>query len=202
MNMVGTPCSPVQRSASTASSVADRVEALRRANHRRAVGDASQIAQHHAEAMIIGHRDAQPVVRRQPHRLADEIAVVEDVVVGQRRALGRAGGAGGELDVDGIVELQRRAENGQRLAPGGARRGGDVGEIECPAVASLPRRMTISSSAAAPPRGGRARRRRSRARSRAARRNSRSPWAGAEDQRPAADFSHRIFELMRPVGRD
>ncbi len=39
---------------------------------------------------------------------ADEIAVVEDVVMRQRRALGRAGGAGGVLDVDGIVALQFR----------------------------------------------------------------------------------------------
>ena len=43
-------------------------------------------------------------------RLADEEAVVEDVVVRQRRALGRAGGAAGELDVDRIVELQLSAD--------------------------------------------------------------------------------------------
>ena len=43
-----------------------------------------------------------------------KIAVVEDVVVRQRHALGRAGGAAGELDVDGIVELQRLAECRER----------------------------------------------------------------------------------------
>ena len=36
----------------------------------------------------------------------------------QRRALRRAGGAGGELDVDRVVELQRRAELGQARALG------------------------------------------------------------------------------------
>ena len=119
MNMVGTPCSPVQRSASTASSVADRIEPFGRAHHRGAVGDAGEVAEHHAEAVIVRHRDAELVVRGEPHRLADEIAVVDDVVMGQRRALRRAGGAGGELDVDRVVELQRRAEVRQRL---GARR--------------------------------------------------------------------------------
>ncbi len=39
---------------------------------------------------------------------ADEIAVVEDVVMRQRRPLGRARGAGGVLDVDGVVALQLR----------------------------------------------------------------------------------------------
>ena len=41
------------------------------------------------------------------HRAGDEEAVVQDVVVGQRRALREAGRAAGELDVDRLVELQR-----------------------------------------------------------------------------------------------
>ena len=39
----------------------------------------------------------------------------------QRDALGRSGGAAGKLDVDGIVELQRLGERGER-ARGGVRR--------------------------------------------------------------------------------
>ena len=57
----------------------------------------------------------------QAHRAADEIAVVEDVVMRQRHALGRARGAAGELDVDGIVELQRLGRVPQ-AARGAARR--------------------------------------------------------------------------------
>ena len=61
MNIVGTPYSAVQRSASTVSSVGQRIEALARIDHRRAVRDAGEIADHHAEAVIERHRNAQPV---------------------------------------------------------------------------------------------------------------------------------------------
>ena len=84
----------------------ERVEALAGEHHRRAVRDARQIADHHAEAMIERHRDAHLVALGEAHRLAEEEAVVQDVVVRQRRALRRAGGARGELDVDRVVELQ------------------------------------------------------------------------------------------------
>ena len=71
----------------TASQRRQRIEALAGIDHRRAVGDAGEVAEHHAEAVIERHRDAEPVVLGEAHRLADEVAVVEDVVVGQRRAL-------------------------------------------------------------------------------------------------------------------
>ena len=93
MNMVGTPYRAVQRSASTVFEHGAGVEALAGIDHRGAVRHAGQIAQHHAEAVVERHRDAQAVVLGEAHRLADEEAVVEDVVVRQRRALGRAGGA-------------------------------------------------------------------------------------------------------------
>ncbi|GCC46801.1 hypothetical protein chiPu_0030737, partial [Chiloscyllium punctatum] len=66
--------------------------------------------------MIERHRDADAILLGQAHGAAGEVAVVEDVVVGQRHALGRAGGAAGELDVDGVVELQARAERDKLLA--------------------------------------------------------------------------------------
>jgi hypothetical protein len=71
------------------------------------VGEAGQIAQHHAEAVVQRHGDAQAVLGREPHAFANEETVVQDVAVRQRRALGEARGAAGELDVDGIGVLQR-----------------------------------------------------------------------------------------------
>jgi hypothetical protein len=71
------------------------------------MGEAGQIAQHHAEAVIQRHGNAQPVLGREAHAFANEKAVVEDVAVRQRRALGKARGAAGELDIDGIVVAER-----------------------------------------------------------------------------------------------
>src|SRR6516162_8379515 len=105
MNIVGTPCTAVQRSASSASSV-QRIEALARIDHRRPVRQATEIADHHAETVIERHRDAHPVVLGQLHRFADEEPIVEDVVMAERGALRKAGGGAGELDVDWVVELQ------------------------------------------------------------------------------------------------
>ena len=87
-----------------------RIEAFARKHHAGAVRQRRKIAQHHAEAVIERHRDAQPVLRREPHRLADEEAVVEDIVMRQRRAFGKAGRARSELDVDRLVELQNRRQ--------------------------------------------------------------------------------------------
>ena len=67
-------------------------------------------AEHHAEAMIHRDRDTHPVGIAEFHLKATEIGVVDDVVVGERRRLGPARGAGGELDVDRVVELQKPGE--------------------------------------------------------------------------------------------
>ena len=93
-----------------------RIEALAGKDHRCAMRHGREVAHHHAEAVIERHRDAHPVVLGQRHGAADEIAVVENVVVRQRHALRRAGGAAGELDVDRIVELQALRQRGQHLA--------------------------------------------------------------------------------------
>ena len=58
-----------------------RIKALARIDHRRAMRKAAEIADHHAEAMIERHRNAQPVALGEPDRLAHEETVVEDVVV-------------------------------------------------------------------------------------------------------------------------
>src|SRR3546814_12540866 len=51
----------------------------------------------------------------QPEALTDHVAAVEDVVAAERGALGEARGAGGALDVDGVVELQALAALAQLL---------------------------------------------------------------------------------------
>ncbi|MCY1536119.1 hypothetical protein D9M68_715620 [compost metagenome] len=79
------------------------------------MGHAAEVAHHHAEAVVQRHRDHQAVLLGQPHALSDHVAVVEDVVVTEGGALGEAGGAGGVLDVDGVVELQAGLALGQRF---------------------------------------------------------------------------------------
>ena len=99
----------------------ERIEALAGEHHRRAMRDARQIADHHAEAVIQRHRDAHLVLLGVGHRLAEEVAVVEDVVVRERGTLRQPGGAGGELDVDRLVELQNAGQFRQaRLLRGAA----------------------------------------------------------------------------------
>ena len=93
-----------------------RIEAFAGIDHGRAERDGGEIAHHHAEAVIERHGNADAVLFGQAHRAADEIAVVEDVVMRQRHALGRARGAAGELNIDRIVELQRPGEFGKLLA--------------------------------------------------------------------------------------
>ncbi|KAI3480411.1 hypothetical protein L1887_57425 [Cichorium endivia] len=83
-----------------------RVEGVVGVDHGAAVGHAAQVAHDHAEAVVQRHRDHQTVVLGQAQAFADHVAVVEDVVVTEGRALGEAGGAGGVLDVHRLVELQ------------------------------------------------------------------------------------------------
>ena len=71
-------------------------------HHRRPVRRAAEVAHDHAEAVVEGHRDAEPVLVGDPLQLGGEVAVVQDVPVRQRGALREAGGARRVLDVDGI----------------------------------------------------------------------------------------------------
>ena len=57
------------------------------------------------------------------HELADEEAVVEDVVVAQRGTLGESCCAGGVLDVDGVVGAERGHPRGQLVHGGAGTRG-------------------------------------------------------------------------------
>ena len=107
-----------------------RIERLGGIDHGRAVRQAAEIAHHHAEAVIERHGDAQPVVGRELQPLAHEVAVVQDVVMAERGALGVPGRARGELDVDGVVELQLRAELGELHLLGIAAGMGDIVEVQ------------------------------------------------------------------------
>ena len=60
----------------------------------------------------------------------DEVAVVQDVVVAERGALRIARRARGELDVDGVVELQLRRQFGELRLLGIAAGCGDVVEVQ------------------------------------------------------------------------
>src|SRR5579859_4144192 len=83
------------------------------------MGDAAKVAHHHAEAMIERHRNAQPLAGLQAYGFADEVAVVEDVMVRERSALRKTCRTAGELDVDGLVELQGRLDLRKALLVGG-----------------------------------------------------------------------------------
>ncbi len=71
-----------------------------------AVGHDGHDAQHEAEAVEEGHRQAHLLRFREPLALADEEAVVQNVVVGEHHALGKARGARGVLHVDDLVAAQ------------------------------------------------------------------------------------------------
>ena len=151
--------------------------------------------------MIERHRNAEPIVRRKPHRFADEEAVVEDIVVRQRRALGEARRTGRKLDVDRLVELQKRAKLGDTLRFRTSAAGEDLGETECAGMPSLdqhhrtqrrqPLRFEFSRSCLSHLR---------RQLAQYAHIVRGLEFLG-ENQRLAADLVERIFELGGAIGR-
>jgi hypothetical protein len=74
-------------------------------DHRRAVRQAAQVPEDHPEAVVERDGDHQSIPLGEVQQLRGEEAVVEDVVVTERGALGKPGGAARELDVDRVVEL-------------------------------------------------------------------------------------------------
>src|SRR5262249_62273754 len=87
---------------------------------------------------VEGPGGAQRVRGREPHRFADKESVVENVVVRKRRALRKASGAGCELDVDRLVELQLRGELRDALGFRGAASLHDFREAERSRMPALP----------------------------------------------------------------
>ena len=82
------------------------LEAFAGHHHSGAMGHTREIGEHHAEAVIERDGDAEAVALRELHALAGEEAVVEDVMVRERRPLRHAGGAGRILDVDHVVDIE------------------------------------------------------------------------------------------------
>jgi hypothetical protein len=123
--------------------------------------------------VVEGHRDADAVLLRVVAVLADEEAVVEDVRVAERGALGRPGGAARVLDVDRLEEVE--------LGPLDL-----VGGVLEQAVADeqhvLERRQVAADLVDHRPVVGGLER-------------------GRRDQRAAAGLAQRVGELARPVRR-
>ncbi len=93
------------------------------------MGQAAEIADHHAKAVVERHRNAYPVVLGEVYRPGDEKSVVQNIVVAERGALWEAGRAAGELDVYRVVELQLLGERRKAVPLGIA---GDTGDIVKP----------------------------------------------------------------------
>ena len=74
-------------------------------DHGGPVREAGEIAHHHAEAVEQWYWDADPVPHFDPGIAANRIAVVQNIAVRERDALGTPGGAAGELDVDRVARL-------------------------------------------------------------------------------------------------
>ncbi len=81
----------------------------------RSVRGRGEVPHDHAEAVVVGDRHADAVVLGDRAALADEEAVVEDVVVAERRALRKAGRPARVLDVDRVRRVQRRRSLAYRL---------------------------------------------------------------------------------------
>ena len=96
-----------------------RVERVGRDDHRRPVRRAAEVAHDHAEAVVEGHRDAQPVAGPEALQPGHEVPVVEDVPVGERGALREPGRARRVLDVDRVVgcSAARRAASSSSVTP-------------------------------------------------------------------------------------
>src|SRR5882672_2988542 len=84
-----------------------RIKGLRRIDHRCPMGDAAEIAHDHAEAVIQRHRDTHARTGLDSGRFAYEEGIVDQIVMRQRRSLRQSGGAAGELDIHGVVDLDR-----------------------------------------------------------------------------------------------
>ena len=82
-------------------------------DHRSRVGERRHDREHQAEAVEEGHADAELVVMGKPHAVADALAVVDDVEVGEHNALREPGRPRGVLHIDDLLRVdavENRAE--------------------------------------------------------------------------------------------
>ena len=108
------------------------IKRLLRIDQRGAMGENRDVGEHHAKAMIQRYRHTEPVLRREFHPKPGEVAIVENIKMGQRRALGEPCGATGELDVDRVIELERARQTLDALVVTTIGEVGNIGEVEKP----------------------------------------------------------------------
>ena len=87
------------------------IEGLVGNDHGGSMNGTGHVSQHHPEAVVEGHRNADTIPAGEPHPLTHQQCVVDDVAVGQHGPLGIPRGSGGVLDVDRVI----RAQGGSRL---------------------------------------------------------------------------------------
>ena len=84
-----------------------RIKGLGRIDHRCRMGHTTEIAHHHAKAVVERHGDAHARTRLDSGRLSHKERIVDQIVMRKCCALRQSGGAAGELDIDGVVHLDR-----------------------------------------------------------------------------------------------
>ncbi len=92
-----------------------RVEGRAREHDRRATRCAQQRAEHHREAVVHRHRDAQLVVLGEAQDRRRHRGIVDHVVMRQRRRLRCPGRSAGELDIDRRIEVGALSNGVERL---------------------------------------------------------------------------------------
>ena len=96
-----------------------RIKGFSRINHGRAMNETSQIAHHHPKAMIKRYGNAEAISRNQANIQTDEIAIIENVIMGQRRALWQTGRARRKLNIDRLIGVKTRLDFTNTLAQRG-----------------------------------------------------------------------------------
>ena len=126
-----------------------RLEGLAGKNRGTAVSDTGQVGHDHTEAVVQRHRYAQPVGLGQAHTVAHQLTVVEDIAMGEGGALGVAGGAAGELDIDRVAGGQSRRDSLQLRAlrlPAHGTHGGEVVHTRARLIAHTDDRAQVGQS--------------------------------------------------------
>src|SRR5713101_2460863 len=100
------------------------------------MGHTTEIAHHHTKAMVERYRDAHARTGLDSSRLSHEERVVDEIAMRKCRPLRQSGGAAGELDVDGVVHLDRRRYGVQ--APAANLLASLQDPVECQAAIVLP----------------------------------------------------------------
>ena len=88
----------------------ERVESFPQINDCSAECDAADAAQNHGPDMVQRQRCTHAVAFDRPCHYSKEVPVVQQPVMRQCRCLRRSGGAGGELDIDWVIGLDKQGQ--------------------------------------------------------------------------------------------